>query len=396
MNEKNIEKIISEALAIEREEAYAAGAIGYMARALIQATMPHSKTEGSEFKRKNGFFKLTILADSEIGLPYGSLPRLLISWITTEAVKTKKKEIVLGHTLSKFMSELGLIPSGGRWGTITRLKDQMKRLFSSAISCTYDDGKTFGIRNVLPVEEANLWWDPKNPEQATIWESTLLLGDSFFKEIINNPVPIDMRALKALKKSPMALDIYCWLTYRMSYLKGKTSIPWEALQVQFGADYKDVRQFKRRFLDQLKKVSIIYPNAKLSETSESLVLSPSKPHIQKQVKLFLGDNNKKTTEKPITEQKSDKEIYESYTAYKLDETIKIIENMVDEEERHKLLTSFDEYLKRKNLLDIRSKIIQGTHSKEVKEELFNFISSYWHHLLGSIKSYQEFSENYKN
>jgi len=36
------------------------------------------------------------------------------------------------------MAELGLIPAGGRWGTIGRLRDQMKRLFSSPIAYTYD------------------------------------------------------------------------------------------------------------------------------------------------------------------------------------------------------------------------------------------------------------------
>ena len=38
-------------------------------------------------------------------------------------------------------------------------------------------------------------------------------------------------------RSPMALDLYSWLTYRMSYLERLTGIPWGALQLQFGADY---------------------------------------------------------------------------------------------------------------------------------------------------------------
>jgi Plasmid encoded RepA protein len=108
MNSLNLNKLITEALAIEKEEAITAGAIGYMARALIQATLPHSQIDGNEFKRHNGAFSLTILADSEIGLPYGSIPRLLISWITTEAVKTKGRELILGRTLSEFMLELDL------------------------------------------------------------------------------------------------------------------------------------------------------------------------------------------------------------------------------------------------------------------------------------------------
>lgn len=47
MNQNNLNKLISEALAIEEKEAYEAGALGYMARALVQATVPHRKVEGS-------------------------------------------------------------------------------------------------------------------------------------------------------------------------------------------------------------------------------------------------------------------------------------------------------------------------------------------------------------
>ena len=71
-----------------------------------------------------------------MGLPFGAYPRLLLAWLTSEVVKTKSPTLVLGPTLSGFMNELGLLPTGGRWGTIGRLRDQMRRLFSSSISCT--------------------------------------------------------------------------------------------------------------------------------------------------------------------------------------------------------------------------------------------------------------------
>jgi len=281
LNNKNLNKLITEALAIENRDAKEAGALGFMARALVQATMPHSQTMANVFKRQNGSFKLVILADPDVGLPYGSIPRLLIAWLTTEAVRTKQREIVLGQTLTNFMSQLDLIPTGGRWGTITRLRSQMKKLFSASVSCTYDNGEQWAIKNVQPVSEANLWWNPKTPQQATLFESTLLLGEDFFKEIINYPIPVDMEALKALKRSPMALDIYCWLTYRMSYLKKTISIPWEALQVQFGADYDRTRDFKRYFLNQLRAVRVVYPEVNLEIKDHCLILKCSKPHIAK-------------------------------------------------------------------------------------------------------------------
>ena len=48
MNDRNLAKILHEALAIETQEAREAGALGYMARVLVQATMPHKKVEGQQ------------------------------------------------------------------------------------------------------------------------------------------------------------------------------------------------------------------------------------------------------------------------------------------------------------------------------------------------------------
>lgn len=276
------EKLICEALAIEAEEAKQADALGFMARALVQATMPHSAKEGTEFQRRNGAFTLTILTPSAAGgLPYGSYPRLLLAWIVTEAVKKKTSHLELGDSLSQFMGELGLTPTGGRWGTITALKEQAKRLFSSSINCDYSgEDRTIG-KNILLVDEYDLWWTPKDPKQATLWKSSIDLNKNFFEEIIDRPVPIDLRALKALKRSPMALDIYTWLTYRMSYLNKETCIPWGALQMQFGADYKLTRQFKAKFIEQLKNVAVVYPEAKLADGEKGLILKSGRSHISK-------------------------------------------------------------------------------------------------------------------
>ncbi|WP_018417332.1 replication protein RepA [Teredinibacter turnerae] len=285
MNNDNLNKLITESLAIEEAAAKEAGKLGFMARALVQATLPHSEVDGNEFERTNGAFTLSMLAPSSVGLPYGNIPRLLISWLTTEAVKTRSREVILGDTLTQFMHELDMAPTGGRWGSITRLRDQMTRLFSCFVSCSYVGSNMTGVRNIMIADEANLWWSPKNPDQAALWQSSVRLSERFYEEVIENPVPIDIRALKALRRSPMALDIYCWLTYRLSYLKKPTQIPWGALQTQFGANYattqEGTRNFKKKFLMHLKKVLLVYPDAKLEDCGQTLLLKPSPTHIPK-------------------------------------------------------------------------------------------------------------------
>ncbi len=281
------EQRINELLAIEIEDAQEAGALGFMARALVQATMPHKAPKEMRFVRTNGAFRLEMVAlQSDIGLPYGTIPRLMMSWISTEAVRTKSPVLVLGDSLSAFMNELGMVPTGGRWGSITRLRKQAMRLFTTAVSCMFQSGdpqaRARSARNILIADAYDeYWWKPRDPEQRQLFESTVTLSSRFFEEIVRSPVPIDLRTLKALAKSPLAIDIYVWLTYRMSYLRRETPIPWPALEMQFGSEYGRTRDFKAAFLQHLKSVQKMYPAAKIAASDDGLVLRPSATHVRR-------------------------------------------------------------------------------------------------------------------
>ncbi len=82
----------------------------------------------------------------------------------------------------------------------------------------------------------------------------------------------------------MAIDLYCWLIYRMSYLKKKTTIPWVALQAQFGSNYANNRQgrykFKIKLSEQLNKITGFYTQANIEESKTGLTISPSNTHVK--------------------------------------------------------------------------------------------------------------------
>jgi hypothetical protein len=274
--------ITTEALTCEAEEE--AREIGFSARLLVQATLPHSKPDPAliEFKRTNGHVTVRIVADSDYGLPYGTYPRLLLAWVTTEAVRTKSPELELGDSLRQFMSRLGMEYGGGPRGAGPRLRQHMQRLFSATMSATYPSKGEWHRVNVLPVVRTHIFWDPKRPNQMSLWKSTIKLSQEFFEEITHRPVPIDMHALKTLAKSrsPLAIDIYQWLTYRMSYLRESTTITWEGLQGQLGVSQKvPMKAFKPKFLRHLKQVIELYPQARVEPGSSGLKLLPSRPHV---------------------------------------------------------------------------------------------------------------------
>lgn len=262
----------------------------FMARQLVQATLPH-KNPGNvpAWSRTNGGLTLTIRPGWDekkkevIGYPYGTIPRLLLFWITTEAVRTKSPQIELGNNLAEFMEELGLDPRrGGKRSDVRRMQDQMRRLFQSTVSFSQRFQKGEAWLNMQIAPKGMFWWDENKPEQGTLFENWIKLGEDFFNAITSSPVPVDMRIIKALKRSPLALDFYTWATYT-AYQTQKTgqsrSISWETLNQQFGAEYSDVKDFSKKAWKALTKVQAVYPELTVERVYGGIKVLPSKPSI---------------------------------------------------------------------------------------------------------------------
>lgn len=259
--------------------------IGFMPHSFVQASLPYSARPGHEWIRKAG--KYTLVLYGPEGLPYGSIPRLVMSWITTEAVRTKSRDIVLGDSLSDFLSALGLHRTGGKRGDITRLRKQISLLFSCFISLKYDDHFIQnGLetvredrKNMVLVDSSSLIWQPTAAGRSIFSgnagkSASIRLSESFFNEITSAPVPFDMEALKQFCRSPMALDLYMWLAYRLSYLKSPVTISWEQLSVQFGANYTRTRAFKEAFLDHMKTITGEYSEIRYVSDPRGFTLFP--------------------------------------------------------------------------------------------------------------------------
>ena len=258
--------------------------LGFMARLLVLCSLPRSNPGNRlQYKRTNGPFTLGMIAGLGNKLPYGNLPRLLLAWVCTEAVRTGSRDIVLGKSLSDFMRALGVYSSSG--GKYTRLRNQMKRLFGCTVSMTYEDKHGDQFVSSLIAERGEFWWNERKPDEPMLWDSKIYLGEAFFNEIINHPVPLDMNTLTALKRCSLGLDLYLWLTYRTFTLRAPLRLTWQHLYHQFDADpskagnHDTVQYFRRKVLRELKKIKIAWPGLNYSTGKGVLILLPSKPSI---------------------------------------------------------------------------------------------------------------------
>ena len=128
-----------------------------------------------------------------------------------------------------------------------------------------------------------------------LWESTVELGQDFFQDIIRHPVPIDMNTLRALKRSPLGLDLYLWLNYRTFALRAPLRLPWQQVYRQFGSspgkagDNLTIQNFRRDALRELKKIKTAWPDLHYDTAQGVLVLCPSAAQIPPRPALGLVD-----------------------------------------------------------------------------------------------------------
>ena len=257
---------------------------GFMARLLVLCSLPRTNPGNRhQYKRTNGPFTLYMNAVGGCKLPYGNLPRLILAWVCSEAVRTQSRVLVLGKSLSGFMRALGVYSSSGE--KHTRLRNQMKRLFGCTVSMIYEDERGEARVSSLVADHTEFWWNERKPNESSLWESKIELGEKFFNEITRHPVPLDMNTLTALKRSPLGLDLYLWLVYRTFTLRAPLRLTWRLLYSQFGAhpskasDKFIVRNFRTKCLRELKKIKLAWPGLNYSTALGVLILLPSTPAI---------------------------------------------------------------------------------------------------------------------
>lgn len=266
----------------------------FLARQFVQATLPHTDPKADTWRRVNGNFALGMqagynpLTGKSYGLPYGIIPRLFLYYLNTEVLRTKSPRVELGKSLSAFMKKLGLDPStgGGPRGDAKRFQEQITRLsrarisFMSELQEGDERGEAWLDMQVAP--RGVLWWNPKAPGQDTLFDSWLEISRELFDAITAAPIPVDVRVLRAIKRSPLALDLYallCFEVYRVSRTGRPRLIPWGGLMQQLGADYQSetgLKDFKAKARAQLRKIAACWEGLDMTTDEHGINVYPSR------------------------------------------------------------------------------------------------------------------------
>jgi hypothetical protein len=166
---------------------------------------------------------------TSVGVPYGSRARLILLYLQTEAVRTNSREVELGRSLHAWLRRLE-IPIGGK--QMASVRDQAERISRCRLCFQIKQGNRTGLLN-QHILDTSMFIEDDNA-QGGLFVERATLSQSFFDELKKHPVPVEEVAVRQIANNSLALDVYCWLAYRLHSLNAPITVSRRALHGQFG------------------------------------------------------------------------------------------------------------------------------------------------------------------
>lgn len=274
-------KAIEAAIAYMQDED---AGIGFLYSGWCQAALPHRRLRNDQvWKVQTDRVTLMVEpgrrnlpgAETEFcGVPYGSRARLILLYLQSEALRTNSRDIMLGRSLHAWLGRLG-IPIGGK--SFRDVREQADRLSRCRLTFHVQQGGRAGLINQNIVDAA--MFVDGSAHQESLFVETARLSETFFDQLKRHPVPLEEAAIRAISNNSQALDIYCWLAYRLHVLPSARTVSWPALYAQFGSSYNKLKHFKERFIESLKVAIAVYRYADIEVNEKGLILHPSRPPV---------------------------------------------------------------------------------------------------------------------
>jgi hypothetical protein len=258
------------------------GGIGFSYSGWCQAALPHKRLADDQGWQLVGE-RTTLVVEPgmrpgaagrpvSVGVPYGSRARLIMLYLQSEALRTGGREVALGKSLRAWLGRMQ-IPQGGK--SIAMVREQAERISRCRLTFQISSGGRTGLVNQNIVDTAIFLESDGRGGQESLFVETAKLSEGFYEQLRRHPVPLEEAAISAINNNSMALDIYCWLAYRLHVLNDRRPISWKALRAQFGCGYARQDNFARKFMESLKLAMAVYPAAKVDADNRGIVLHPS-------------------------------------------------------------------------------------------------------------------------
>jgi hypothetical protein len=264
--------------------------LGITHAGFAMTALPHKRIEEVVWRREGAQTVLLVESGRDaggqpVGVPYGSLARMILLYLQTEAIRTGSPEVELGRSMRAWMVRMGLADGGRTYRLVT---EQARKISACRLTFFTQRAGAELRQNGMFVRDAISLSGVANDAQPTLWQDKVRLDDGFWASLRQHPVPVREEAIRAIGPRSLALDVYIWLAYRLHSLSRATPVSWAALYGQFGAGFSRQRALRPALGDALRLALAVYPEARVDVESGGFVLHPSAPAVPKAEARRLG------------------------------------------------------------------------------------------------------------
>src|SRR4051812_8237690 len=156
--------------------------VGIMHAGFSMTALPHKDIADTQWVRQGGRIKLLVESGHDsalqpIGIPFGSIARMILLYLQTEAVKTRSREIELGRSMNQWLTSMG-IDNGGK--TYKLVREQAKRLSLCRLTFYRETTNATLVTNGSFVQDAII--PTRENDQLPLWEA-VRLDEGFYASL---------------------------------------------------------------------------------------------------------------------------------------------------------------------------------------------------------------------
>ena len=256
------------------------GTTAFISYIISQVSLPYRRQTAKEIVRRHGNLVVKYVVTGK-ALPYGKYPRLMEMYACTMIKRSDPsfhpdtRVLDLGSSFREFLKLLN-VPVGGR--QLRTIKPQLENYFATAIAISNNTSRETEMAGFTIATKVHIeWLDDKAPIGRGVAHNWVRFSQEYIDYLKDKPVPVDLSTVAKLS-SPMALDVYWWLTKRYYKMHDRVDITWQQLYDQFGSD-SEMKEFRRRFKRSVAAVLEVYPQARITCGANYVTLWPSETSV---------------------------------------------------------------------------------------------------------------------
>jgi hypothetical protein len=265
--------------------------IGYTHPVFLQCFLPtrHSERNRQRWQTNCGRASLVIRAGELANpdkpneyetclIPAGPKARFVIAYVNDYIQRKDTPTVNMGDSLREAMQKMNISVGGKNGKELTR---EVKNFAAAEIGLGVWNDDQVHHHRALVADHMSFWLE-KNPNQRTIWQPEMTVSREYFGAVRegNRMAPFYWPAMLALQHDTRAMDIHCFLTYRLrNGLKRPVMLHAKVLHALFGQDIKDLKKFWQSFKKSLLAAHKWYPKAQIEIKNDCIILKDSPPLI---------------------------------------------------------------------------------------------------------------------